>query len=1121
MNIKRIVLIIVFWGVFISPFLINVPQVKALTNEELLVQIKALQEQIAQLQKQLQSPEEEVAWCYDFNVNLRIQDSGDEVSALNNALLKEGFDVDYTLSSPSSYFSEKTASAVVGFQEKYADDVLAIYGLTNGTGFVGKTTRIKLNKLYGCDGIPSTEKPSLKIVSPNGGEKWEIGSTYDISWKARGLKKITISVWASTSPAVDASVGYSAFSIAPGLLDATLEKYKWTINTKDIGLDTSKYQYYKINIDGYTEIPDGLPGNVGMRDISNDYFSIVTQEEIPTTCHTSTLWSWNYASLNCKGDAGEGDCDRDSDCSTGYCALNVGAKYGQVSSMDVCEEKTTILYKTDFDGAKLYGYLYKSEDNGETWKEILHQYKGKIIYATDSKNLDIIYAGDANGNLMAENMDIDLLKSIDAGEHWTDISKGITGEGNTLYGIDSLEVDSNNSDIVKITVSLQSGNVDLKSTDGGSTWEKESDIHLITVLTPNGGEKLVSGQTYNISWTSKGMQKINIGIVGGQVVGPYTIGDYIVSNIDASLGKYSWTISSDYIIGNYYRIFIGELTLESSGQFKVIPGQNINIYDNSDGYFSIVEKTTALWDWNHCTANSPCDAGEGDCDRNSDCNTGYCAQNVGTKYGQVSTMDVCEEKQAITCNNTDWFGSGDENHKKRLTDKGTCADSTGSHTDVCIDDNMLRDYICEPLLQDPKSCGYTTYSCKAYGFTGCSDGICVQEKSITLTSPNGEEKWVRENIYDITWNFSGDISKINIEIWKASLGSGGLSYIAKDIDNTGSYSWDTTQPFVFVPYSLSKLIEGDDYKIYVRDSSNSSIFDRSDNYFSIIEAEESITIISPNGGEKWKVGETHDILWEAGGVETVYARIIHGEDKMGVEIISGILGSLGKYSWTIGQEIMSSRDDYQISIFGENTLGQVISDKSNNYFSIVEETTTTCHTSDLWSWNYVSLNCKGNAGEGDCDRNSDCNTGYCAQNVGTKYGQVSTMDVCEEKQAITCNNTDWFGSGDENHKKRLTDKGTCADSTGSHTDVCIDDNMLRDYICEPLLQDPKSCGYTTYSCKAYGFTGCSNGLCIIADNPNEGMTIAPTPRLNNIAEQLASISETISNLLENVEELLK
>ncbi len=50
----------------------------------------------------------------------------------------------------------------------------------------------------------------------------------------------------------------------------------------------------------------------------------------------------------------------------------------------------------------------------------------------------------------------------------------------------------------------------------------------------------------------------------------------------------------------------------------------------------------AVWGWSHCSNSAKCPAGEGDCDRDSHCATGYCAHNVGTKYGQSRNMDVCE-----------------------------------------------------------------------------------------------------------------------------------------------------------------------------------------------------------------------------------------------------------------------------------------------------------------------------------------------------------------------------------------------------------------------------------------------------------------------------------------------
>ena len=89
-----------------------------------------------------------VAWCHTFNQNLGYAQSGSsEVGYLHTALDKEG--ISYSPDTGNIY-GEATMSAVTQFQNKYASSVLAPYGLISGTGYVGVSTKTKLNALYGC-----------------------------------------------------------------------------------------------------------------------------------------------------------------------------------------------------------------------------------------------------------------------------------------------------------------------------------------------------------------------------------------------------------------------------------------------------------------------------------------------------------------------------------------------------------------------------------------------------------------------------------------------------------------------------------------------------------------------------------------------------------------------------------------------------------------------------------------------------------------------------------------------------------------------------------------------------------------------------------------------------------
>ena len=176
-KIKKIIIGAVFLTALVSFFNANITIVEAASVAELKLMIAELQEKIMVLQVKLgEAVKLEETWCHDFNVNLKIGDSGAEVSALEQALVGEGFPVTEHSSNFPAVFDEKMASSVVGFQEKYASEILAPWGLTHGTGYVGSKTREKLNELYGC-----AVEPFITVLSPNGGEKWTAAQTYNRS----------------------------------------------------------------------------------------------------------------------------------------------------------------------------------------------------------------------------------------------------------------------------------------------------------------------------------------------------------------------------------------------------------------------------------------------------------------------------------------------------------------------------------------------------------------------------------------------------------------------------------------------------------------------------------------------------------------------------------------------------------------------------------------------------------------------------------------------------------------------------------------------------------------------------------------------------------------------------
>ena len=91
---------------------------------------------------------ERLEYRFRFINNLKNNQTSDDVRYLQTFLKAQGPEI-YPEGIVSGWFGPLTKNAVIRFQERYTQDILKPWELTEGTGYVGKTTRAKINEILG------------------------------------------------------------------------------------------------------------------------------------------------------------------------------------------------------------------------------------------------------------------------------------------------------------------------------------------------------------------------------------------------------------------------------------------------------------------------------------------------------------------------------------------------------------------------------------------------------------------------------------------------------------------------------------------------------------------------------------------------------------------------------------------------------------------------------------------------------------------------------------------------------------------------------------------------------------------------------------------------------------
>ncbi len=222
---------------------------------------------------------------------------------------------------------------------------------------------------------------------------------------------------------------------------------------------------------------------------------------------------------------------------------------------------------------------------------------------------------------------------------------------------------------------------------------------------------------------------------------------------------------------------------------------------------------------------------------------------------------------------------------------------------------------------------FTIISVVCFGLTGLfSFGQSIDPKVTVIQPSEAGISWVKGTYHLISWedNF---VKPVDIYLIDDNLGTASrtVSLIKKNVSGS-TYNWNTNTPGVVAGW--------DKYMIRVQSNVDTTYFDESDQYFSIVTAlPGTYKLYQPNvPGIDWVRGNTYLISWEAGANEKVKIELLDNGTVTTTTtgLPSGFVSGTTR-SWHIPSNFPTGAN-YRIRITGEFTGGVA---ESENPFSII------------------------------------------------------------------------------------------------------------------------------------------------------------------------------------------
>lgn len=729
---------------------------------------------------------------------------------------------------------------------------------------------------------------NFSLLSPNGGEVWQVGSQQHIQWAYSNVSFFKIEY------SIDGGQNYTTIV---GSTEAYHNGYYWIVpNT------ASNNCFIRLtDLFGGTSKVNPLP------------FSIVVQPFITVTSpnggevltpNTVTAITWydtlsiptvnidisidggiNWASIVSNYPNNHTYNWTVPNTSSTFCYIRVSSAQDS-SVFDISNGNFTI--------NMIYTPIHVDYPNG--FESLPTGYPSNIYYtANNIDNVKIEY-------------------SEDLGNTWTTLTYSYPGNA-VYFPWASPGPNVTNSALIRVSDVLDPGTYDVSD----FPFSLFAGIPFLDLMSPNGGELLGIGSTYNIQWNAFGSTLLDIfySVNNGASWNP------VASNVSSVTGSYQWTVPntpSTNVLIKINDVSDPSKFDQSNSTFSIVnPSLNFQFFPSAT-VFEIFSLCSFSWsstglsqnqllnleytpdnglNWFPIASNVPNSGSYSwyiNCPPIDSCKVRISLQNDPSIYtispGAIKIManspaifvlapSSMEVLGSGTIYPIKWFSYGMQNVRiEYITNLDTLLHLITPLTSA--QNGVYYWHIPANLVLS--NCKIRISNAANTAFSGTSNVFMIQPGNINITSGNISTTLVAGITHQIKWTSQGINNYVNLYYSTDNIN---WQPIVSNYSNNGVYDW-------FPPYIASNTLW---YK--VEDAFNNLMFDTNDAVLQIVIGPPLMEIVQPASGSAFVTGSMVNIVWNIEGVSHIDIKYSDNGGGSWTTIASNVDASLNNYNWTI------------------------------------------------------------------------------------------------------------------------------------------------------------------------------------------------------------------------------